>query len=62
MTSMIILWKRDDQLDMRIASDDNGRPLLFEFMSMATKYAFEHYGPDPKKQIVDMLNYNVVAL
>jgi hypothetical protein len=60
MTSVIILWKEDDKSDIMIAKDDNGNPLLFEFKSVAMKYASDNYGFRSERQII--YNYNVVEL
>jgi hypothetical protein len=62
MTSVIILWKEEDKSDIMIAKGNNGKPLLFEFKSMAMRYASENYGFGSGRPTVDFYNYNVVEL
>jgi hypothetical protein len=66
MTSVIILWKKEDKSDIMIAKGSNGKPLLFEFKSVAMRYANENYGFDygfgSGRPTTDFYNYNVVEL
>lgn len=56
MTSLILLWKEDDRSDVKIARGEDGIVLLFEFKSMAAKYASKYYGFNAG------INYKVVEL
>lgn len=44
MTSIILIWSNSDKDDIRVACDEIGEPLLFEFKSEAARYAGSHYG------------------
>ncbi len=39
MTSLILIWKIEDMSDIKVATDDQGKPLLFEYKFGAMKYA-----------------------
>lgn len=62
MTSVIILWKEEDKSDIMIAKGSNDKPLLFEFKSMAMRYASENYGFGSGRPATNFYNYNVVEL
>jgi hypothetical protein len=71
MTSLIIIWKTDDMSDIKVATDDQGHPLLFEYNSGAKKYAAGHYGLKvtghdrhmyPITDSTNVCNYKVVEL
>ena len=71
MTSLILIWKTDDMSDIKVATDDQGKLLLFEYKSGAKKYAAGHYGlkvTGCDKQIypitdsTNVCNYKVVEL
>lgn len=62
MTSIILIWREDDKSDIKIANDEEGRPLLFEFKGMAARYASEYYYPGSGKTIKDLPNYKVIEL
>lgn len=46
MTSVILIWHNSDKSDIKVASDEKGEPLLFEFKSNAVKYANSRYAPN----------------
>jgi hypothetical protein len=62
MTSIILLWQKVDRSDIRIANDDNNKPLLFEYKRNAGKYASDNYGFGSRKATLEMYNYKVVEL
>ncbi len=62
MTSLILLWKEDDKSDIKIARDEDGIPLLFDFKGMAARHASEYYGFIAGKAVKDLFNYKVVEL
>lgn len=62
MTSLILIWRKDDKSDIKIVRDEGGRPLLFEFKGMASRHASEYYGPGSEKAINDLYNYKVIEL
>lgn len=71
MTSLILIWKTDDISDIKIATDDQGKLLLFEYKSGASKYVAEHYGLKvtghdrhmyPITDSTNVCNYKVIEL
>lgn len=61
MTSLILLWKEDDKSDIKIARDEDGMSLLFEFKRMAMKHASVYYFGF-SESVKDLFNYKVVEL
>jgi hypothetical protein len=48
--------------DIRLASDDNHKPLLFGNKENAGKYASDNYGFGSRKATLEMYNYKVIKL
>jgi hypothetical protein len=62
MTSIILLWQKGDRSDIRVANDDDNKPLLFENKGNAGKYASDNYGFGSRKATLEIYNYKVVEL
>lgn len=59
---VIILWKEEDKSDIMIAKGSNGKPLLFEYKTMAMRYVSENYGFGSGRPTTYFYNYSVVEL
>lgn len=62
MVTLILIWKEDDKSDIKIAKDEEGKPLMFERKSWAQEYAFRTYSLGSGKPTNQLYNYKVIEL